>query len=307
MSVKADLIHFSADEPVAPGHVHRYASTRRFLVAWTRAAHDGDPVSVTRGEEYFLLLPDAAAEVGWGISETAGDGERGATTRHSVLAPARSVVVVPAGMTTVRLEGAGRFIRLFAPAVEELSAVTTESNTNIQTSADLLPLFPGFSRPATGPLVYKLDDLPNSPGMPRAKLFQSATMSINWVEYQGPRERTSLSPHSHQNFEQGSLALEGQFIHHFRSPWGRDANQWREDEHVKADSDSLAIIPPKLVHTTEGVGPGPHLLIDIFAPPRRDFIAKGQVLNAVDYVDALPLVALGGHARYVPHVSAELD
>jgi mannose-6-phosphate isomerase-like protein (cupin superfamily) len=307
MSVKADLIHFSADEPVAPGHVHRYASTRRFLVAWTRAAHDGDPVSVTSGEEYFLLLPDAAAEVGWGISETAGDGERGATTRHSVLAPARSVVVVPAGMTTVRLEGAGRFIRLFAPAVEELSAVTTESNTNIQTSADLLPLFPGFSRPATGPLVYKLDDLPNYPGVPRAKLFQSATMSINWVEYQGPRERTSLSPHSHQNFEQGSLALEGQFIHHFRSPWGRDANQWREDEHVKADSDSLAIIPPKLVHTTEGVGPGPHLLIDIFAPPRRDFIAKGQVLNAVDYVDALPLVALSGHARYVPHVSAELD
>jgi hypothetical protein len=69
----------------------------------------------------------------------------------------------------------------------------------------------------------------------------------------------------------------------------------------------MTIIPPKLVHTTEGVGPGPHLLIDIFAPPRRDFIAKGQVLNAVDYVDALPLVALSGHAGYVPHVSAELD
>lgn len=287
MSVKADLICFNADEHLGPGHVHRYVSTRRFLVAWTRAAHDGGPVSVTSEEEYFLLLPDAPAEVGWSIGQTAGDGERGAIARHSVLAPARSVVIVPEGMTTVRLEGAGRFIRLFAPVVEELSAVTTASITDNQTSADLLPLFPAFSRAATGPLVYKLDNLPNSPGMPRAKLFQSATMSINWVEYQGPRERTSLSPHSHSNFEQGSLALEGQFIHQFRSPWGRDANQWREDEHAKADPDSLAIIPPTLVHTTEGVGPGPHILIDIFAPPRRDFIAKGQVLNAVDYVDAL--------------------
>ena len=288
MSVKADLICFNADDPLGPAHAHRYVSTRRFLVAWTMATHDGGPVSVSSEQEYFLLLPDAPAEVCWGINETAGDGERGATARHSVLAPARSVVIVPEGMTTVHLKGAGRFIRIFAPAVGELSAVTTESITNIQTSsADLLPLFPGFSRAATGPLVYKLNDLPNSPGMPRAKLFQSATMSINWVEYQGPRERTSLSPHSHQNFEQGSLAIEGQFIHHFRSPWGRDANQWCEDEHLRAESDSLAIIPPTLVHTTEGVGSGPHILIDIFAPPRRDFIAKGQVLNAVDYVDSL--------------------
>ena len=287
MSVKADLIRFNADEPLGPGHAHRYVSTRSFLVAWTSAENDGAPVSVTSEEEYFLLLPDTPAEVCWGINETAGDGEGGAIACQSVLAPARSVVIVPGGMTSVSLKGAGRFIRLFAPAVEELSSVTTGSITNIQTSADLLPLIPSFSRAATGPRVYKLDDLPNSPGMPRAKLFQSATMSINWVEYQGPRERTSLSPHSHSNFEQGSLALEGQFIHHFRSPWGRDANQWREDEHVKAGSDSLAIIPPTLVHTTEGVGPGRHILIDIFAPPRRDFIAKGLVLNAVDYEDAL--------------------
>ncbi|MEH2498872.1 mannose-6-phosphate isomerase-like protein (cupin superfamily) [Bradyrhizobium sp. AZCC 1678] len=288
MSVTADLIRLDADESLGPDHVHRYARTRRFLVAWTRAAPDGGPVSVTSEEEYFLLLPDVPAEVGWDINGTAGDTDRGAVAR-SVLAPASSVVIVPAGMTTVRLEGAGRFIRLFAPAVAGLGAATTESITEIRTSADLLPLFPGFSRRSTGPLVYKLDDLPNSPGMPRAKLFQSATMSINWVEYQGPRDRTSLSPHAHQNFEQGSLALEGQFIHHFRSPWGRDASQWRDDEHVKADRNSLAIIPPTLVHTTEGVGPGRHILIDIFAPPRRDFIAKRQILNAADYVDALPL------------------
>jgi hypothetical protein len=78
MSVKADLIRFKADEPLGPGHVHRYVSTRRFLVAWTRAARDGGAVSVSSEEECFLLLPDAPAEVGWGINETAEVEELGA-------------------------------------------------------------------------------------------------------------------------------------------------------------------------------------------------------------------------------------
>ena len=95
MSVRVDLIRLNADEPLGPGHVHRYVSTNRFLVAWTMAVHDGGPVYVSSEQEYFLLLPDAPAEVCWGINETAGEGERGAIARHPVLAPARSVVIVP--------------------------------------------------------------------------------------------------------------------------------------------------------------------------------------------------------------------
>ena len=71
---------------------------------------------------------------------------------------------------------------------------------------------------------------------------------------------------------------------HIRTPWGSDANQWRDDEHIEASADSLLIIPPELLHTTEGVGVGRHILIDVFAPPRDDFIAKGWVHNAGDYV-----------------------
>jgi hypothetical protein len=29
---------------------------------------------------------------------------------------------------------------------------------------------------------------------------------------------------------------------------------------------------------------GRHILIDLFAPPREDFIAKGQILNSADYL-----------------------
>jgi hypothetical protein len=116
-------------------------------------------------------------------------------------------------------------------------------------------------------------------------MFQSATMSINWVDYDGPRDRKSLSPHFHDDFEQASLAVAGDFIHHLRVTWGKDADEWRDDVHMAAYSPSILVIPPALIHTSEGVGPGRHLLIDVFAPPRRDFIAKKWMLNSSEYLD----------------------
>jgi hypothetical protein len=121
-------------------------------------------------------------------------------------------------------------------------------------------------------------------GRPRLKMLQSATLSINWVEYEGVRDRTQLSPHSHDDFEQGSLAIHGDFVHHLRLPWGPDANQWRDDLHLSAPAGSLSIVPPGLIHTSEGLGEGRHLLIDVFCPPRGDFIAKGWVANSSDYL-----------------------
>ena len=112
-------------------------------------------------------------------------------------------------------------------------------------------------------------------------------MSINWVDYKGPRDRKALSPHSHSDFEQASLAAAGDFVHHLRTAWGKNANEWRDDEHRLVGSPSILVIPPDLIHTTEGVGEGDHLLIDIFAPPRRDFIAKNWVANSTEYLDPL--------------------
>jgi hypothetical protein len=135
--------------------------------------------------------------------------------------------------------------------------------------------------------VFEIDRIDAPADNPRIKMFQSATMSINWVDYQGPRDRTALSPHAHGDIEQASLAAAGDFVHHLRVAWGKNANEWRDDQHLRAGSPSVLVIPPDVIHTTEGVGPGHHLLIDVFAPPRRDFIAKGWVANAGDYVDPL--------------------
>ena len=46
------------------------------------------------------------------------------------------------------------------------------------------------------------------------------------------------------------------------------------------------LVPINLIHTSEGVHNEHHLMIDIFSPPRRDFIAKGWVENAAGYQDS---------------------
>jgi hypothetical protein len=123
---------------------------------------------------------------------------------------------------------------------------------------------------------------------PRLKMLQTETLSINIVEYEGPRNRAELSPHSHDAFEQGSLAIAGNFVHHLRAPWGADAAQWRDDEHLRAASPSLLVVPVEMIHTTEGVGSGHHFLVDVFSPPRADFIAKRWVANSGDYEPVQP-------------------
>lgn len=112
---------------------------------------------------------------------------------------------------------------------------------------------------------------------------------VNWFPvHDGPRDTEGLSPHSHEDFEQLSVTLVGNYAHHLRVPWTARMSEWRDDEHVQVGSPSMTLIPPTVVHTTRAVDAGPHTLVDVFAPPRGDFLAKGWVLNAGDYQPAHP-------------------
>ncbi|PZU61225.1 MAG: hypothetical protein DI547_02095 [Sphingobium sp.] len=139
------------------------------------------------------------------------------------------------------------------------------------------------AEPLRRPWISLIADIAPPAGNPRLRFLQSATMSINLVAYDGPRGKTALSPHKHADIQQGTLAIAGDYVHHLRTPWGKDANQWIADVHLPAAPGTLLLIPPELIHTTEGVGDTRHVLIDIFAPVRRDFRDKGWIANAGDY------------------------
>jgi hypothetical protein len=99
-----------------------------------------------------------------------------------------------------------------------------------------------------------------------------------------PRDPTQLSPHHHDDFEQVSLQVHGDYVHHMRVPWTPDSSTWRDDEHQRCTAPAVVVIPPPLVHTSQSVEAMHHWLIDVFAPPRRDFSERpGWVRNADEY------------------------
>lgn len=222
--------------------------------------------------EMLLLLPEAGADV--------------STDDESIHLPARSVSILPAGSMRLTL-AAGVRATLIAHSRPDLTPAQAINGADYAKSDNRVKSVVREWQRVQNPHrihVIEVDKIAAPLDKPRLKMFRTDCMSINWVEYTGARDRSALSPHSHADFEQGSLAIAGDFVHHLRTPWGGDANTWREDAHLDAPSPSMFTIPVHLVHTTEGTGQGRHLLIDIFSPAREDFIAKGWISNADDYV-----------------------
>ena len=265
----ADLVLLNADAAGKP-LTRRCVRSQNFGIDWFQA-EQGATFGFASSDEMMVLLFDAAGTI-------VGNGQRAD-------APNRSVSIVPPGGYELKLSQAGCGCILSTSRKDPQPAMNAAS---YQTpDPRVAPVGPAWSRikGADEIRVFEIDKFKAPADNPRLKMLQSATMSINWVDYDGPRDRKALSPHAHADFEQASLAVAGDFVHHLRVAWGKNAEDWRDDEHKTAPSPSVLVIPPELIHTTEGVGPGHHLLIDIFAPPRRDFIAKGWVFNAADYHD----------------------
>jgi hypothetical protein len=266
----ACLNHFSVEE-----NQSSFVSGQNFSVECLRS--DGSSShKIESTHESILVVSDVA------ITLIFKDG--------STHIPQRSLVIIPEGQYEISFSAKGRVFALTTGRVDLKQLLDQSQNDSEHAQSDprVKPIGQPFGQSENakkGIRVYAVDDIPHPVGNPRLKFFQTSTMSINWVEYHGPRARTKLSPHSHEDFEQGSLAISGAFIHHLRTPWGPNADDWREDQHLAAPPDSLLVTPPEIIHTTEGTDHGHSTLIDVFAPPRRDFIAKGWMHNAADYVD----------------------
>ncbi|QKV80337.1 hypothetical protein [Amycolatopsis sp. Hca4] len=236
-------------------------------------ARDGDDLdNGTLDGELAVVVTDASPA----FTVLTGDG----ATR--ITEP--GLVVVPPGASRIGVHGDGPLVRL----VEATEPAWRDKPANADAYAQDHPrvtLLERWPAPAEERVrFYPLSEVPDDPKR-FGRIFRTRSFMVNFLSRQdGPRDPHRLSPHHHDDFEQLSLAVQGEYVHHIRTPWLPDRTTWREDEHVRIGSPSVTIIPPPTVHTSEANSPGVNQLIDIFSPPRADFSEKpGWVLNADDY------------------------
>jgi hypothetical protein len=270
----AQFGRFYESEPQEQGSAGRtwYTRGQNFIVAYTEASPGAVLERRDQPDEYVVLVPDRQTSI------EVADG------RDTVSVPGHSLVVVPHGNSRVTVPAGGRVVRLISTRSQDLVAKCENADAYAVPLAHIPP-FEAWPEPVGGYRirVYSLD-VPPQPGR-FGRIFRCTTFMVNVLDPQmGPRDVAKLSPHHHDDFEQGSLALEGAFTHHLRWPWTTDLNAWREDEHAYCGSPSITVIPPPVIHTSRGMDSGLNQLVDIFAPPRPDFSAQpGWVLNADDY------------------------
>ena len=257
-----------------------YARGQNFIIAYSDAEKGAVLSRTNQPDEYVVLLPDpgAGAEIAWGH-------ERVTVSGHSI-------TFVPAGASSVTLLGAAKVVRMMTTRSEDLNRMCSNA-ASYATAHPNLPPFEPWPEATGGRKIrsYSLD-VAVTPGR-FGRIFRCSTFMVNFLEPKnGPRDTTKMSPHHHDDFEQCSLALAGTFIHHMRWPWTTDMGQWRNDDHERCGSPSIAVIPPPAIHTSQATDPKLNILVDVFCPPRVDFSEKpGWVLNEADYPMPAPVAA----------------
>ncbi|PZS32278.1 MAG: hypothetical protein DLM58_10120 [Pseudonocardiales bacterium] len=248
--------------------------TQNLIVAYTHA-HPGEVLSRRHDhDEYLMLLSAQDAQVtisgtGW---ERHLDGEQ--------------LAIVPPGDSDITVRGvATAVVRVFSSRNAGL-ARRCVNHDRYETPDNNVAEFHVWPGPRAGGVVhdYALATVP--PAANRLGRIYRASIAMVNVFYPeaGPRDPAKMSPHHHDDFEQLSLQLAGDYVHHVRTPWGVDLGGWRADVHQFCTSPSVAIFPPPLVHTSQAIGAGLHRLVDVFGPPRLDFSDQpGWVLNSDDY------------------------
>lgn len=271
---RASYAHFYAEPPQESSALIKtwYARGATMVVAYSEVEAGAVFERSGQPDEYAVVIPDDGVEIEIGIAE------------GSEIASGRTVSFVPAGPSKITVLKGGRILRLFTVESADLVAKCANAANYAEPDPNVPPLA-AWPDPVGGRKVrvYSGNVAPQQGRFGR--IYRGSNIMVNFGDGRvGPRAANNLSPHHHDDFEQYSIALDGDYIHHLRWPWISDSTQWIEDDHVRMGAPSVAVIPPPATHTSQGIGEGLNRLLDAFCPPRRDFSAKpGWVLNADDY------------------------
>lgn len=249
-----------------------YARGQNFTVAYSEATEGATLTRTGQPDEYVLVLPDESSS-----AIVIANGERQEISGYSI-------TFIPPGDSTIELSRGGRAIRLITTQSTDIAELASNADAYRKPDPHVPPFQP-WPEPKEGQRIrsYSLD-VADEPGR-FGKIWRCTTFMVNIFPPQhGPRDSTKLSPHHHDDFQQGSLVIGGNYGHHLRRPWTANQNEWCEDEHELCASPSLCVIPARVIHTSAAVDADVNLLVDIFSPPRTDFSDQpGWVLNADDY------------------------
>lgn len=241
-----------------------------FVVTITRATSGERLERKGQPDEYMLFVPPGV------VADVEADGKRLTVEPDflTIIPPGDSQIIVPAG---------GDIFRFFSSRASDLTAQSANTETYEGDFSEVATLV-DWPEPIGGFRVrtYPLKDVVSRDVFGR--IYRSTNLMVNIFEpYTGSRDQAELSPHSHADFEQGSLTVAGPFEHYLRTPWGKDRAAWDDDLVLGCESPSITVIPAGMIHTTAWFG-AQGRLIDIFSPPREDFSRRsGWVRNEADY------------------------
>jgi len=253
---------------------------QNFIVAYTVAKPGATFARDAHVDEYMVLAMDRDTPI------------RAEAGSQNETVPGYALLIMPPGQSRITLPKGGVIIRLYTARSPDLAAKCANAASYARAHPNIPPL-KNWPAPPGGYKIrpYSLE-VPKAPGR-FGRIWRCTTLMVNVPDINiGPRDLTKVSPHHHDDFEQGSLVLSGDWQHHIRWPWTVNMSQWRDDVHVAVGAPSLTVIPPPAIHTSTWSAPGENHLIDIFAPPRVDFSKNaGWVLNEAEY--PLPPIASG--------------
>ena len=275
-NIAPQYFEFARSEPteVTPGGSRSWWMRSQAIVGNYVEPTAGDTVERTgQVDEYVVMFTEPMAR-----ATIEAGGER-------VDVAGRTLAIVPPGDSAIHVATDTPIVRLFSTQDAALAARAVNASVYVEPDPHVAP-FVAWPEPPEGFRIRCYDVDAVAPEQGRfGRMWRCTTLMVNWFyDAPGPRPADAMSPHHHDDFEQLSLQLGGDYVHHIRTPWTTDMRTWRDDEHRHCTSPSITVIPPPAVHTSQAVGDTSHFLVDIFAPPRADFSAKpGWVLNADEY------------------------